>query len=144
MEESLPSGLAHQQIIELLPADSSVPVLVGPANHALQIFLAEILPDLQCDPAQVPHADEPGLLSVEQGEDLVDVVASVVLQQPRRQQVDELFEGDVAGALAVQVQNDLVDAVGAGFGSEGGEGGLEFWIGGEVPAGLMEPTCSRS
>jgi hypothetical protein len=80
------------------------------------------------DPPQVLNRDEARPLSVEQAEDVVDVVDRVVFDQSRRQQVDELLEGDIASALSVQLQDHLVDRLVAGLGAKGGQGAFEFWV----------------
>jgi hypothetical protein len=75
---------------------------------------------------------------------MVDVLCGVSLDESGREEVDELFEGDVACSFRVEIQDKLVDGFVAGIGSEGGQGVSEFCMKWGVPLGLMEPTCSLS
>lgn len=75
---------------------------------------------------------------------MVDIFRSVVLNEPWREEVDELFEGDVACSFRIEIQDELVDGFVAGIGSEGGQCIPQFYLSRRVPLGLMEPTCSLS
>jgi hypothetical protein len=135
---------ARQQLQKLLPRHRAVPVLVGDLDHISQVVLSEVLAQFVGDPAQVADGDEAGAFGVEEGEDVVDVLCGVALDQSWREEVDELLEGDVSGAFRVEVEDQLVDGFVAGLGAEGGECVAEFCVGEEVPLGLMEPAWSLS
>lgn len=51
---------------------------------------------------------------------MVNVLGRVTLNEPGREEVDELFEGDVACSFRVEIQDELVDGLVAGIGSKGG------------------------
>lgn len=115
------SAPASDQLVELLPRDHAVLVLVGPADHVGEVLLAEVFSEFVRDPPEVAGRDEAGAFGVEEGEDVVDVGGGVVVNQAGSEQVDELFEGNVACALRIEVEDELVNGLVAGLGSERGQ-----------------------
>lgn len=67
------------------------------------------------DSSEVLDGDESSPFGVEKTEDMVDIVSSIVLDESRREEVDELFERNIASALSIQVQDDLVNGLVAGL-----------------------------
>jgi hypothetical protein len=114
------------QLEELVSRDQTIEVLVCPFNHVLEILLGDIATDVMGNTAEVLHADESSLLSVEESEDAVDVFFRVPFQQAGSHQVDELFEGDAAVPLSTQVYCQLIDGLVAGLWAERSDGILNF------------------
>jgi hypothetical protein len=120
------SAPASDQLVELLPRHHAVLVFVGPADHVREVLLAEVFSDFVRDSPEVAGGDEAGAFGVEEGEEVVDVGGGVVVDEAGSEQVDELFEGDVSCALGVEVEDELVNGLVAGFRAEGGECAAEF------------------
>lgn len=107
--------------------------MVELVDHPSQLLVADVLPELPGDPPQVPQADPPGLVVVEQPEGLQDLLPGVPLQDavrhcggglvlairgrgaaltPQRAELTdfvEVLEGDLSGPVPVVVPEDLQD-----------------------------------
>jgi hypothetical protein len=65
--------------------------------------------------SQILHTDESSSLRIEQTEEVVDVLPSVILDESGGEEVDELLEGNIASALRIEVEDDLVNWLIAGI-----------------------------
>jgi hypothetical protein len=66
------------------------------------------------DSSQILNTDESSSLCIEQTEEVVDVLPGVVLNESGGEEVDELFEGNIASALRIKIEDNLVNRLVAG------------------------------
>ena len=94
---------------EFVPRHSTILVLVCSFYHVLEVFLSEVFAKLMRDSSQILHSNEASPFGVEETKDVVDIFPGVLFDESWREQMDELFESDVACAFRVQIDDHLID-----------------------------------
>jgi len=137
--DRLGEGLLGHDGVELLGADLAVLVCVRPLDHFQELRVAHGLSKLLGDPLEVAEGDVTGLVVVEEVEDLLDVLAGVLVAHFGGHHIEELFEINFSAPILVDVSNHLVNSLVLGLEPEALHGGFELlWVNGSTSVGIKE------
>merc|ERR1711912_121754 len=95
--------------VELVNVDLTIAITVGLVDHVLELLLVDVLTELLGDTAKVAEGDLAGVVIVEELEDLLDVLAGVLLTHLASHHLEELGELDRAVAVVVNVGDHLLE-----------------------------------
>jgi len=97
----------HHELDELVVVDTSIAVLVGLADHLVNLIIAQLLADRGHDVAQLSGGDETVVITVEDLEGLTDLLLGVGVLHLTGHHGQEL--GEIDGTVVIGI--DLVDHI---------------------------------
>merc|ERR1711924_275685 len=105
--EGFTSSLGHRHLDELLIIDLAIAINVGLADHLIDLFISELLPEVGHHVPQLRSTDESIAIAVENLESFDELLLRVSVLHLTSHQRKELWEID--GSIAISVH--LVDHV---------------------------------
>merc|ERR1711988_694711 len=112
--------------VELVDVDLAIAITVGLVDHVLELLVVDVLTELLCNTGEVAEGDLVGVVVVEKLEDLLDVLASVLLAHLAGHHLQEFAELDGVVAVVVDVGDHLFELLVLDLEAKGTHGGLEL------------------
>merc|ERR1719198_1512920 len=112
--------------VELVDVDLTIAITVGLVDHVLELLVVDVLTELLGNTGKVAEGNLVGVVVIEQLEDLLDVLAGVLLAHLASHHLEELAELDGAVAVVVDVGDHLLELLVLDLEAKGTHGGLEL------------------
>merc|ERR1712054_368798 len=95
--------------VEFVNVDLTITITVGLVDHVLELLIVDVLTQLLSDTGKVAEGDLVGVVIIEELEDLLDVLAGVLLAHLAGHHLEELGELDGAVTVVVDVGDHLLE-----------------------------------
>merc|ERR1712093_704262 len=119
-------ALLLHDAVELIAVDGAIAITVGLVDHVLELLIIDGLTKLLSNACEVSEGDLVSGVVVEELEDLLDVLAGILLSHLASHHGKELSELDGAVAVVVDVGDHLLELLVLDLEAEGAHGGLEL------------------
>jgi HAMP domain-containing protein len=126
-------ALGLHDAVELTTIDLTGAITVSLCDHVLHLLVVDVLSELLSHAGEVAEGDPGGVVVIEQLEDLLDVLAGILLAHLAGHHLEELGELNGAVAIAIDVGEHLPELLVLDLEAEGAHGSLE----------LAELDCAR-
>jgi len=112
--------------VELVDVNLTIAITVGLVDHILELLVVDALTELLGNTGEVAEGDLVGVVVVEQLEDLLDVLAGVLLAHLAGHHLEELAELDGPVTVVVDVSDHLLELFVLDLETKGTHGSLEL------------------